>query len=74
MLSGNFPFEIRYAILYANVLDFPEPAHAKHKILLDSSITASYCSPVKLERNISSLVIIPFLLLKFMMVSVSKNF
>ena len=57
ILSGTSPFDIKYAILYAKVLDFPDPAQAKHNIFLDLSTTALYCSSVKLERNISSVFI-----------------
>ncbi|KAF5043013.1 hypothetical protein DSECCO2_506670 [anaerobic digester metagenome] len=47
MLSGLAPSCISRAILNDKVLDFPEPAQAKHKISFVSSMTALYWSSVK---------------------------
>ncbi len=49
IISGSSPWDIKYAILYAKVLDFPEPAQARHNMFLESSITAAYCSSVKFK-------------------------
>ena len=57
ILSGSSPFATRYAILYANVLDFPDPAQAKHNIFFESSTTALYCSLVKFCCKILSIFI-----------------